>query len=264
MSFYCFNHDLVAVDLDASWHKQRAFLYGDGHFTTARVEQGRVAYLKAHIARLRHANSVLKINDINWFRLERTLERLALELENGILKVQVSRGEGIRGYGQTLLASPFVFIWLNQAPKWEDIPVDLTLVSTALSHNALLAGLKHTNRLEQILIAQELELLECSDGLVSDIEGVLVETSKANVFWSDGERWFTPDLSLCGINGVMRQQILHKNNAIKMVRARTEDVLQEVKAMVISNSVIGLQKVQSVRSMQLDLSLAQQFIETNL
>lgn len=261
MAFYSFNHDLVATDLNGKWQKQRAFLYGDGHFTTARISDGKVEHLPFHLQRLKHANEILKFNAINWFRLEQTLLSLAKEYDSAILKVQISRGEASRGYGNTLLTQPYIFIWLTACPLSESNPVNLGVAVTPLSLNPTLAGIKHTNRLEQVLIAQELELKSLDDALVSDCEGYLIETNKANVFWFDGQNWHTPDLNRCGVAGVMRDVILKNNKDIILSRNKTSDVLSSAKSMVVCNSVIGLQVVASVEHQSYDLTLGQSFIE---
>lgn len=261
MAFYSFNHDLVAMDLNGKWQKQRAFLYGDGHFTTARITNGVIDYLSLHLNRLKHANEALKFNAINWFRLEQTLISLAKEYDSAILKVQVGRGEASRGYGNTLLTQPFVFIWLTPCQLQESKPVSLGIAVTPLSLNPVLAGIKHTNRLEQVLIAQELELKSIDDALVSDCEGYLIETNKANVFWFDGVNWHTPELNRCGVAGVLRQVILNNNKHILVTRSQTRDVIKNAKSLVVCNSVIGAQVVAKVEQQDYEISSGLKFIE---
>ncbi|TFT46931.1 aminodeoxychorismate lyase, partial [Proteus mirabilis] len=86
--------------------------------------------------------------------------------------------------------------------------VSLAISPVRLGQNSLLAGIKHLNRLEQVLIKHHLETTPFDDMLVCDNEGYLVEANAANLFWRKGNQLFTPDISLSGVNGIMRQQVL--------------------------------------------------------
>lgn len=262
MSFYCFNDKLETVELAESWFRQRSFLYGDGHFTTALVEQGKIVSVAHHVRRLIDANKRLRFNDVDVDGLVAKLTNLVKLMDLGILKIQIDRGMAVRGYGNTLRAKPTIFVWLTplQTPM-PQAPVTLTIVQQALGLNPLLAGLKHTNRLEQALIANELEQLGYDDGLVSDINGMLVETNKANVFWCERGQWFTPDLTNSGVNGTMRQQVLAQLKDVKIVSKPTAAVIAEAEAMVVTNALIKLVPVAHINDNSLDVQLAQQFIE---
>lgn len=83
----------------------RATQFGDGCFTTARVIDGKVSLLSAHIQRLQDACQRLMISCDFWPQLEQEMKTLAAEQQNGVLKVVISRGSGGRGYS-TLNSGP--------------------------------------------------------------------------------------------------------------------------------------------------------------
>jgi len=244
MSIACFDHNLMPVDLSQNWHNQRSFLYGDGHFTTIKVQNGRPLFLHSHIERLKLANTRLRFGDVAWLELKVQIEKCVFALESGFARVHISRGAGGRGYGGTQQLEPFIFIskgdWIE--PTSSEM-LSLRFLDTRLSQNKLLAGLKHNNRIEQVLIAQELEEKSLLDGLVVDVEGNLIETNKANVFWFDGTHWFTPELNLAGVAGVMRAEILKRNPKVIEGVFPVEMVLEQCESMLICNSLILVKPV---------------------
>lgn len=264
MSFICFNSDGDKVDLTDDWFKQRAFLYGDGHFTTACIANGSITMFEQHIQRLQLANQQLKFNAVNWSQLTHNIKTLVQDTKCGVLKIQIDRGTAVRGYGNTIETKPSVFVWVTPMTDMSVFqqPVDnLNLVKTPLSHNKMLAGLKHINRLEQVMIAVELERDQRLDGLVVDVDGNLIETNKANVFWYEDGKWFTPDLELCGVAGTVRQEVLAQQSDIKITRRLGKDVLAKAEALVLSNALIKLQPVLNLDGRRLNLDIAQAFIK---
>lgn len=244
MNFFAFDHQLNAVRIDDDWQRQRSFLYGDGHFTTAKVIEGHIQLFPLHLKRLEETNQKLCFNPIDFERLALTCETLAKELTFGVLKVQVSRGLATRGYGTLADTTPTIFISVSELPESfkKAEPIELKVANTQLGWNPSLAGMKHCNRLEQVMVANELESRGLADGLVCDIKGNLVETNKANVFWSCEGRWFTPVIKNAGINGVMRQYIMSQIAVVELSR-NVSQVTEEADAMFISNSLIGIQAI---------------------
>ena len=169
---------------------------------------------------------------------------MAKMLCSGYMRVHISRGQGGRGYGGASHLTPYVFVstgeWSEQAqPK----TFELEVVNWRLGHLPALAGLKHNNRLEQVMIAQELEEKRMADGLVLDIEDNLIETSKANLFWFDGQNWMTPDLSRCGNEGIIRAHILRQNPKIVVTNSKYSRVLDTCQSMLLCNSLLGCKAV---------------------
>lgn len=276
MSFLCVDHTINEISVDDKFQQQRSFLYGDGHFTTAKVINGEIQYLSAHINRLKQANQRLRFNDIDFSSLKTKLSDCVSSLELGFIKVHISRGQSGRGYGQTQKIQPNVFISFGEltAPftknSIQPSPIALTVLSTQLAIQPLLAGIKHCNRLEQVLASAELEQSQFSDGLVADTQGNIIESTKANVIWCEQGKWYTPSLHNSGVLGVMLQQVIKNSNAlaevtvINEVRAQLTDVIKNAQAMLICNSLIGLQAVSEIDGRILNTKISDQFMQSVL
>ena len=257
MTFYCFDSRLNPLDVGENWPQQRSFLYGDGHFTTIKVKSGVPCFLDAHLARLQNAQCKLLMGELAWPALARQIRDLANQKQEGFIRVHISRGQGGRGYGGLSTMSPNVFI---SSGEFDDskLPVQMALgiAETRLGKNRQLAGLKHNNRLEQVLIAAELERKGWQDALVMDEGDRLIETSKANVFWFDGDAWYSPALEFSGIAGIMRSQVLAHNPDVKLVQEPLEKVLANCQSMLVCNSLIQVRAVGKVALRTLETQLS--------
>ena len=131
--------------------------------------------------------------------------------------------------------------------------ISLWRCSSQLSVNPQLAGIKHLNRLEQVLARNELHRQDCSDGLMFDHSGCLIETTSANVFLKTRSAgWMTPSLSTAGVAGVMRSILIERlfpslNIALE-VRSVHEAVLEEIEEIFVCNSIRGILPVKGVVS----------------
>lgn len=190
----------------------RGTQFGDGCFTTARVRDAEIVWLDRHLARLQQAAERLMLPAIDWSSLRQEMNLAARGRSEGIVKVILTRGSGGRGYGIQGCDSPTRIVMQADYPahyaRWREQGVSLRLSSVALARSRLLAGIKHLNRLEQILIRIDLERRAADEVLVLDTAGSLVECCAANLFWRKGKRVYTPDLSYAGVDGVARQHII--------------------------------------------------------
>jgi 4-amino-4-deoxychorismate lyase len=267
MSFLCFDHNLNEISVNDKFQNQRSFLYGDGHFTTIKVVDGDIQFLLGHLARLKKANTQLKFTPVNWDLLEQVVIKASKSLTLGFIKVHFSRGQSLRGYGQCSKIDTNIFISSGELSTpfittlIQPEPIKLTKLSTQLGIQPLLAGIKHCNRLEQVLASAELEQTGFYDGLIADVQGNLVETTKANVLWLYNSQWHTPSLVNSGVSGVMLNQILDAKPDIIQATKKMEFVSQNAKAMIICNSLIGVQAVSSIDDRILDVELSQKFMK---
>lgn len=190
----------------------RAVQFGDGSFSTARIKAGKVQLLTAHLQRLRLGCERLLIEGCDWAALEQEMCTLAATTQDAVLKVIISRGAGGRGYSPAGCQQPTRILTLSALPA-HYLPLQhqgarLVTSPVQLARNPLLAGIKHLNRLEQVLIRARLEQTGADEALVLDTQGVVVECCAANLFWREGERVFTPSIAHAGVDGVMRQHLL--------------------------------------------------------
>ncbi len=199
----------VAVDcVDAS---DRGLLYGDGLFETMAVSNGRVSSWSRHVARLLAGCERLGMA-VDTMQLAQEADELLVGTGQGVLKVIVTRGSGGRGYRVPDKAAPRRILQLHPWPEFpataRETGVAVRLCTTRLCQNPLLAGIKHLNRLEQVLARREWQDPQIAEGLLQDADGRLVEGTMSNLFLVRDQVLLTPDLRRCGVAGIMRSIIL--------------------------------------------------------
>ncbi|MGV7093703.1 aminodeoxychorismate lyase [Siccibacter turicensis] len=225
----------------------RAIQFGDGCFTTARIRDGEVCLLPAHLERLKQACERLLIPFSAWAELNTEMVALAQEHREGVLKVIISRGSGGRGYSIAGCTAPTRLLSVSTLPthyaQWRERGITLTLSPIRLGRNPALAGLKHLNRLEQVLIRSHLDQSGADEALVLDSDGWLTECCAANLFWRKGRVVFTPRLDQAGVNGLMRQRILsclqHSAWQVKEV-SETVATLDTADEVILCNALMPL------------------------
>lgn len=194
----------------------RGLAYGDGLFETVAVRHGRIALLERHLQRLGEgARRLLLPLDLDLVRAE--LLAFAGELGSGVAKLIVTRGDGLRGYAppadahcrRILSGSPPPAYPARHAREG----VRLYPCATRLAEQPLLAGLKHLNRLEQVLARAEWQDPACAEGLMCDASGRVIEGVFSNLFMVKDGELLTPALQRCGVAGVMRAEILARATA---------------------------------------------------
>jgi len=155
-------------------------------------------------------------------------------------------GEGGRGYQNPDNPLPNHILILYDFP---DYPasywtqgVTIGVVDLQLSQQPLLAGLKHSNRLEQTISRSQWQD-NWQEALVLNQQGNVVEATQSNVFLVDNQVIKTPDLKLAGVAGVMREFILAEANNLGLKTSITDLTIDDIYAadeVFLSNSVIGL------------------------
>ena len=223
----------------------RAAQFGDGCFTTACIIDGEIPLFAAHLERLQDACQKLLISFEDWSELQNEMKMLAKGHVRGVLKVIISRGSGGRGYSgknchsATRILS--VSAWPDHYDRWRQEGITLALSPVRLGRNPLLAGLKHLNRLEQVLIRSHLEQTDADEALVVDSEGWVTECCAANLFWRKENVVYTPRLDQAGVNGIMRQFCLQSlaQSPFQVVEVYAgEDALMQADEMVICNALM--------------------------
>lgn len=224
----------------------RASHYGDGVFTTMRVNNGNIALWTYHQQRLMADTAALFLPPPNSELFEQAKKRAQL-LGNGVLKLVLSAGEGGRGYSRPDTLSPTAHFFTSPMPthyeKWRKQGVSVAVSSIEMASQPLLAGVKHLNRLEQVFIKRELSALDEDEVLVFDNEKHLVESSTGNVFIINSRgQWLTPRLLKTGVKGVMRTFVIDELRRMGQDVIETSIPLSEIlhaKAIAITNALMG-------------------------
>lgn len=227
----------------------RGLHYGDGIFTTLAVRDGRACWLDAHLARLREGCQRLRIAAPGEETLRSDLAAVLEGERNALVKLIVTRGSGGRGYAPPESATPRRIALRYPLPEhprgYAEQGVELRLAKTRLSLNPQFAGIKHLNRLEQVLARAEWDanMTGIAESLMLDSRGRLVEGTMTNLFVADGGVLMTADLRDCGVEGVMRRVIIEEARSQGMaiqIRELYPDILSTVDELFVANSVIGI------------------------
>ncbi|EOW6846781.1 aminodeoxychorismate lyase [Cronobacter sakazakii] len=241
------------IEQDCLSATDRAVQFGDGCFTTARVRDGVVHLLEAHLARLHEGceRLMIPVPDIDTLRNE--MRQAAQGQGSAVVKVIISRGAGKRGYSIAGCDAPTRIVSRGGYPdfysEWRERGVSLAISPVRLGRNPNLAGIKHLNRLEQVLIRTHLEQTSADEALVLDSEGWVTECCAANLFWRKGKAVFTPRLDQAGVDGLMRRHIIGLLNQsvwrLSEINAPAS-ALEEADEVFICNALMPLVPVRSI------------------
>lgn len=244
-------NDSIAVN-------DRGLAYGDGCFTTALVQSGKVMMLEQHIKRLTCQSQQLGLPNIDSASLEKSMIEVGLQIDFGVVKVIVTCGSGGRGYSRVGVEKSKVIICVHEYPQhylqWQLQGINVGISELKLGINPMLAGLKHLNRLEQVLLRAELDKRTEDDLIATDINGSVIECCSANVFWMTEGQWYTPSLKTAGVAGLMRAKVLEKNRHIELGNFTLEH-LENIDAMFITNAILGIVPVNIFNTKPLDIAL---------
>ena len=200
----------------------RGFAYGDGVFRTLRMVNGLPEHWPQHYQKLVADCAALGIVCPSAELLMSDFQQMFLPdeiAENkpgvakklGVAKIIVTRGEGERGYAPPAVTMPTRVIIKSALPRYAEANyvagVHLHVCETRLAMQPKLAGIKHLNRLENVMARMEWHDETLFDGLLLDQQGNVIECTMSNIFARFGDQLITPDLSQCGVAGITRQQI---------------------------------------------------------
>ena len=132
------------------------------------------------------------------------------DLGTGVVKLVVTRGTGPRGYRppREPTVTRVVMASALRATSAPGEGIVVRVCETRLARNARLAGIKHLNRLEQVLACAEWDDAEIAEGLMLATDDRLIGATAANIFLVRHGRLHTPEIRDCGVAGVMRHQVL--------------------------------------------------------
>ena len=229
--------------------RDRGLLYGDGVFRTLRAHQGKVQHWPLHYQKLLHDCSALGIICPDAELLAAELNNLLGRHPNGVVKLIVTRGEGTRGYAPPDYAET-THLWdISPLPDypadWVTHGIKAQVCELRISHQPRLAGIKHLNRLENVLAAAEWSDADSgiAEGLLLDADGNVIEGTRSNLFLVSHGKLITPDLSRSGVAGVQRDRVIawapEHDMQLQVRDVALDEVLQADELFVV-NSIIGL------------------------
>jgi 4-amino-4-deoxychorismate lyase len=249
--------DVLAAD-------DRGLQYGDGVFETALLKDGRLRFFDDHLGRLEEGCQRLGILYPGHALLEHEAHALTAGHRDGVLKLMVTRGRGTRGYKPPEPAVPTRLLQLHAGPMpapaavqaaAHDIlpctlqPIHIRWCTTRLGRNPALAGIKHLNRLEQVLARREWDDDGIADGLMLDSEGEVICATTANLFVVLDGVLCTPDLRHCGVRGIMRAHVLDCAARLRFAtaeKALSPGEVRHATEIFLTNAIQGIRPVRSL------------------
>ena len=233
--------------------------FGDSVFETMLVLGREIAHWDLHAKRLQSGLARLQIIFPQAI-LDTEITSVLNQLDENRcyrLRLQVARGlpGSYQGYScptDNSVAS----ITLSTIEKPLAAQCDLMLCKTRLAPQPLLAGIKHSARIEQVLCRREQERAQASwseqilEGVVCDHEAHVVEAISANIFLRIGQQWLTPDLAHCGVEGIARSVILQRIMPELDINCRIKTIglamLQSAEQVLICSAIAGVKLVEQL------------------
>lgn len=222
----------------------RGLCYGDGLFETLAVIGGRPRFWQAHMDRLEEGCRRLSLNPPAQATLLREVQTVAAGLPRCVVRITLSRGSAGRGYatggerGVNRVVS--AHDWPPGTAAAAEQGVEARTLELRLAQQPALGGIKHLNRLEQVLASLELADTPGLEGILLDREGHLISALSANLFLVSDGNLLTPRMDRCGVRGVVRGLVLRDFKPRCELRRITPDMLVEVDEAFVCNAVRGI------------------------
>jgi 4-amino-4-deoxychorismate lyase len=205
-----------------------------------------VKLLDAHLARLALGCGRLGIDYPGDELLRREIAHMCSVADAGILKLVLTRGVGSRGYRPNDNVAPTRILSLHASVPVANAGIRVRWCDMRLSRNSQLAGIKHLNRIEQVLAQNEWRDPAIEEGLMLDSEGELVCATAANVFIVRGHELATSDLRYCGVRGVLRGEVIRLAGTLGIAvheEPLWPEDLETASEVFITNAVRGIRSV---------------------
>lgn len=234
----------------------RGLAYGEGVFETMRARKGCLPLLGYHLDRMRAGLVALGIPLPDESTLRESLADAATRQPNGIVKLIVTAGSGGQGYRRSASPAPRCLVQALPAPSgiadWHRLGMRVRICQTRVEGPSALAGLKHLNRLSQVLARAEWND-EFDEGLMRDREGRLVEGVRTNLFACRNGALLTPPID-SGVSGVMRRLVLElaqREGIETEERFLTDEEITTADELFLTNSVIGVCRIRHLEDQEM-------------
>lgn len=247
----------------------RGFAYGDGVFRTMKVVNGSPQHWPQHYQKLVADCAAIGIVCPSAELLMDDIQRLFIADESNaqtaqqaeprinVAKVTITRGEGERGYALPAVTMPTRLVSRAHFPSYAESNftegVNLKVCDIRLPNQPKLAGIKHLNRLENVLARMEWQndaaSLPLFDGILLNTQDDVIECTMSNLFARYNQTLVTPDLTNCGVAGITRQQIISHAAMFKLnvvVENLSLDKLLQADEVIICNSLYSAFQVRSI------------------
>ncbi|HVX04148.1 MAG TPA: aminodeoxychorismate lyase [Rhodanobacteraceae bacterium] len=221
----------------------RGLAYGDGLFETIRAINGAAPLWARHMSRLHEGCARLGLPAPGAETLAEEFTRVVEGSPDAVVKVILTRGVGERGYAPPATVNATRIVAALPAPRlsadWYRDGIRVRCCALRLAVQPRLAGIKHLNRLEQVLARGEWSDADVVEGLLFDRAGRLVSATAANVFVAIDGVLRTPPVDACGVAGVLRGALLESLPDVREQTMTKEDLMR-ADEMFLTSSVRGV------------------------
>ena len=225
----------------------RGLAYGDGVFRTLAMRSGAVPLWGRHYAKLAADCHALAIEPPPESLLGEDLKLVSASMADCAIRITVTRGSGGRGYALPHRVVPRRIVAASPLPDYPAAystqGVNVRYCTQRLAAQPALAGVKHLNRLENVLARAEWHDPAITEGLLRDADGMVIEGTRCNLFLMEQGFLVTPELSRCGVAGVTRDTLIELAAGHGMA-CRVEPVscerLEAAHEVMLVNSLIGI------------------------
>lgn len=240
----------------------RGLLYGDHLFETVAFVNGRAPLWRFHMARLRRDLARLQMPPPDEEQLARECGRLLAGHGRSIVRITLTRGSGGRAYEPPARPSPRRIVarrdWPQGLERARVAGLALGISPVRLAVGGLLAGIKHGNRLEQVLAADRARRDGLDEAVMLDVEGRAVEAITGNLVIELGGRVLTPGLDRAGVAGVglswLRRRLMEAGERRPSEETIKLGDLGRAESIMVINSVAGIRPVCSLDGRPLAIS----------
>ena len=244
----------------------RGLNYGDGIFETLLVHAGRPRRWQGHMDRLGIGCERLGLPMPPQSILLREVQTVSAGLVDAVVKIVITRGGQARAYmppeGENCVRIVSAHRYPDGVAELARKGVRARICDLRLAIQPALGGMKHLNRLEQVLASVELRESGAAEGILLDREEHVVCAVSANIFLVMENRLLTPRLDLCGVRGVVRSHILAGFGARCEQRRVTLDMVQEADEVFICNTVKGIVPVTAIDDQEFQIGLVTRELQT--
>ena len=231
----------------------RGFQYGDGLFETIAYKNGKLLLWNEHLSRLSSGCKQTGLPELSEEQWIEDIKQLLVNTDNAVVKLMLTRGCGGRGYLKSEQIEPTrivsVYPWPDYPDDLSDKGVNIIFCKTPASVNSALAGLKHMNKLENVMARSEWNDVSISEGLMLDNNNNVIEGTMSNVFATSNGSLYTPRLNYAGVNGVVRERVIEVAKKagleVQQIDIKKEKLI-EMDELFLTNSLIGIWPVKKL------------------
>ena len=238
-------------EVDTVSINDRGLQYADGLFETIALRGGQPRLWELHSERMQTSSRRLGIDlpaDTTILSgLTAAVDATENSDQDALLKIIITRGEGDRGYAPPPGSNPTILFGVfnsteHPAERYQK-GVAVRFCNSRLSSQPQTAGIKLLSRLDQVLARAEWQDPDIAEGLMLDQNGCVVCGTMSNLFVVRDGTLITPEITHCGVSGVMRQHILalaEKNDVPIAVDRISPERVQDADEIFLCNSQFGI------------------------